>query len=70
MYPSDGAQVWARFGGLPIMVLENLDAPARDTGCLQQASVLLLCRPTEPCYHSKATSHPGDHPGAGVRFAI
>jgi hypothetical protein len=53
MYPSDGAQVWARLGGYYLSWFSgNLDAPARDTGCLQWCPCHFVSGLPTLCCHS------------------
>jgi hypothetical protein len=63
LYPLDGAQVWARLGGLPILVSGNLDAPARDTGCLHRCSCHFVPVDDNLCFHSWGELRLGDPPG-------
>lgn len=65
-----GAQVWARLGDYLSLVLENLDAPSRDTGCLYGARCHYRDGQPSPSFAAVDTAHPGDPLGAGVRFAI
>jgi hypothetical protein len=52
------------------LVLENLDAPSRDTGCLYGARCHYRDGQPSPSFAAVDTAHPGDPLGAGVRFAI
>jgi hypothetical protein len=54
---------WGPHGGLPILVSGNLDAPARDTGCLHRCPCHFVPVDDNLCFHSWGKLRLGDPPG-------